>query len=97
MIMMFWMIMNTFFIKCKNICTVWQVINNMVSQKYDCNIKLTCDQILTGVHCMQKHRNYFINNIISVGKNTISKFKYGKYPNVEHLLETELKLRKMLM
>ena len=83
-----------FFFSCKKISKVWNEIKSIIYQRIGKNINLCGTDILFGYYKGSSKENILINQMIVIGKLCISKYKYGKYPNLLYLLNYEIKLRK---
>jgi len=83
-----------FFFKCRKVENMWKEVEHIIQIRYGVINKLTETDVLFGYDRTKSKDT--INEIISVGKQCISKYKYGKYPNLETLLHAELRLRNLL-
>ena len=84
-----------FFFSCKKIKMIWYEIEKLLSQKYDIDIKLTQKEVLFGYHD-DMYDVKLVNTFISIGKLSISKYRYGKYPHLIIVLHLELQIRNLL-
>ena len=85
-----------FFCSCRQITSLWNTINLILSSVTGNTEVLSQNQILFGVQ-PREYPNYLrneINCMILVGKMCISKFKYGDHPNLIQLFNFEWSLRK---
>ena len=90
-----------FFFHCQKVRFIWLEIEKIIAALTNYPLKITEAIVLTGfigkpkrAPLTQKKIN-LINQLISIGKVTISKFKYGKYRNILEIFETECRLRKI--
>ena len=63
--------------------------------KYNDTIKISVTDVLFGFKHEDELRCIEINKIMGVGKMCISKFRYGKHPNIISLLHSELQIRNL--
>jgi len=84
-----------FFIKCNYINKVWDEVNGRISNIIGKKVNLSETDILFGYNDENKENNAHINQIVSVVKMCISKYRYGKHFNIVLLLQKELRLRHM--
>ena len=84
-----------FFFGCKKIKKIWSEVDKIILQHYNVNIKTTQADVIFGYYHAGKC-NTIINKIISVSKLSISKYRYGKYPDLISLLHSELRIRKLM-
>ena len=82
-----------FFIKCKSIKEIWDKVNEIISKMLSRNIQISVREILFGCNKGNKEINRRINEIISIAKMCVSKYKYGQKINIIVLLQQELRLR----
>ena len=87
-----------FFFKCVKSKPLWSQANKIISIKLSINICLTVNDVMFNYHnnAFEDVNIKYINHVIAVGKLCISKFRYGKHPNLFILFERELRLRKLL-
>ena len=84
-----------FFYLCKVVKPLWKEIEKIAASKYGKLTTLSVEDILFGVGT--KYNSYvFLNTLIFLGKQTVSRFKYGKYANLIILFEQELQLRNLI-
>ena len=90
-----------FFFYCKKVRCLWQNVENIIRIKTNLNVKLDEKHILLGFPKNRQEKKMtlqhidFINQVIAIGKLTISKLKYGKSRNILEIFETECILRKI--
>ena len=85
-----------FFVTCASVKNMWREIEQLIYQEFSVNIKLTEESIIMGinnVNNIRKNTLKKINEIILIGKMTISKYKYGDRVNIIQLLNHELSIR----
>ena len=89
---------NHFFFKCAKSKPLWSHANMIISKKLSINICLNVQDVMLNYHnnVIEDVNVRYINHIIALGKLCISKFKYGKHPNLLILFERELRLRKLI-
>ena len=75
---------------------IWTEVDKILMQEYNIDIRVTETDVLFGYDHADVLQNTFINNIISVTKLSISKFRYGRYPNIICLLYSELRIQNLL-
>ena len=87
-----------FFYSCKKIRLIWKETEKILLQQHNVDIKIMQKDVLFGYHDVNTNRKKvnIINACISVVKSTISKYIYGKHPNLLSVLYVELKIRKLL-
>ncbi|CAH1787957.1 unnamed protein product, partial [Owenia fusiformis] len=84
-----------FFIECRKIKRVWEIIDNTCFLKLKRKIEFKHD-IIFGYKDEDKTVERKINLMLMVGKHVISKYKCGLYSyNVECMLEHEMRLRNL--
>jgi hypothetical protein len=86
-----------FFYGCNKIKKVWIEVDNILLLQYNVEKKITQVDVLFGYSHADQQKASIINKIISVGKVSISKFRYGKYPDLISLLHFELRIRNLLV
>ena len=84
-----------FFYTCKKVNQIWDEVNNILFQKYNDTINISVTDVLFGFKHKDELRCIQINKIMGVGKMCISKFRYGKHPNISSLLHSELQIRNL--
>ena len=84
-----------FFFDCKKIKIIWNEVDKIILKLYNVNIKVTQSDVLFGYNCPGKF-NAIINHILSISKLSVSKYRYGKYPDLISLLHFELRIRKII-
>jgi hypothetical protein len=85
-----------FFFHCKQIRQLWLEVNKMILMETGRLTKLSVTDVMFGVYEGKQKENAYVNRLIIVAKLCISKYKYGKHPNLLFLFETELTIRKWL-
>jgi len=85
-----------FFFYCKRVRQLWEEIQRLIYIETGKNITLTVTDCLFGFYSGSPRENQLINKLIIIGKLCVSKYKYGKHPNIELLLRHELKIRNVL-
>ena len=86
-----------FFFECASVVPLWQEISKLASFKFGINVILDKQAVILGIQeydglSLSQRRQ--LNGLVLIGKNCISKFKYGKiHSNIVYLLETELRIR----
>ena len=88
-----------FFYDCFTTKQIWSEIEKKISACTGKQIKINSVLALHGFipgNDMSKKDYTFINQIILIGKLTISKWKYGPKRNPIEILESELRMRKIL-
>ena len=83
-----------FFFDCTKVHSIWIEISHLIYTKYDVRHMIEKSDVLFGYNEDENSKN--INKLISIAKLTISKYKYGKYPDIISLLYTELRVRNIL-
>ena len=74
---------------------IWDEVNNILFQQYNDSIKISVTDVLFGFKHEDELRCIDINKIMGVWKMCISKFRYGKHPNIVSLLYSELQIRNL--
>jgi hypothetical protein len=82
-----------FFGRCKQNNDIWIEVQDIIYEKTGKKVELTITDILFGVNKNNTKENKLINKLIIICKMCISKFKYGKYPNIKLLLKKEINIR----
>ena len=84
-----------FFYSCKKINRIWKTVNHIISCNLKKAISLSETDVLFGVHTtnISNENNILIHHVIAIAKLCISKFRYGKHPNLIFLFENELSIR----
>ena len=85
-----------FFYHCKIISMIWVEAASIISNKLGKSTKLSVTDVLFGYNNDNNENNRYVNIIIMVGKMCISKFKYGKHPNLVFLFNQELQFREII-
>ena len=85
--------MGHFFYKCKKVHMLWRNIEKMCSVLEGRNVKLSETDVLFGYNVDQLQDSLMQNKLILIGKLCISKFKFGTYPNLVILFESECVIR----
>ena len=85
-----------FFFNCKTVRNIWSEINTLVFEETNKHLDLHVTDVIFGFYKRSKIENDFINKLIIIGKLCISKFKYGKHPNLIFLFKNELEIRKWI-
>ena len=70
-------------------------MNHIISCNLKKAISLSETDVLFGVHTTNiiNENNILIHHVIAIAKLCISKFRYGKHPNLLFLFENELNIR----
>ena len=68
----------------------------MTSQKYDIDKKINTERSALWLLWWYIYDVKLVNTFISIGKLSISKYRYGKYPNLISVLHLELQIRNPL-
>ena len=90
-----------FFFHCQKVRFIWLEIEKIITSLTNYPLKITEAIVLTGFIGNPRQapltlkKINLINQLIAIGKVTISKFKYGKYRNILEIFETECRLRKI--
>ena len=84
-----------FFYSCKKIKIIWKETERILLQQYNLDIKILQKDVLFGYHDDNNKNTNIVNTCISVAKSTISKYRYGKHPDLLSVLYLELKIRKL--
>ena len=82
-----------FFFNCKLVRSVWCEIESIILEQIGRKVEISLTDSLFGFYKRNKGENEFINRLIIIAKVCISKFKYGKHPNLTFLFKNELSLR----
>ena len=87
-----------FFYSCEKISTIWDKVNFDISRTLNKNTSLTVSDVLfclvyTHDKNVSNKNNIFINPFIAIAKLCISKYRYGRHPNLLFLFDHELKIR----
>ena len=88
-----------FFVKCKQIKTIWIKVKDIFHQKHNKTVQLSEEHILFGVVVnldLTADEKISLNNLILIAKMCISKYRYGTPINLGVMFEKELILRKLL-
>ena len=83
-----------FFFNCKIIRNIWSEINNMITEEIGKIINISLTDAMFGFCKGNDKENKYVNRLIVIAKLCISKYKYGKHPNLIFLFEKELNIRK---
>ena len=86
-----------FFFSCHTVSTVWQYASNLISTVFNISFKFNVENVLFGVYSFNDNINKLINHISAIVKQCISKFKYGKHPNLLILVESEIRIRNVIL
>ena len=86
-----------FFFKCKEVRSLWKNIEMLCSKIEGNVVKLNERDVLFGYNFSRGQENVMQNKLILIGKLCISKFKFGKYPNLVFLFEAECVLRDIVV
>ena len=57
------------------------------------SVHLSVTYAIFGLYKGREEQNKYINRLLIIGKSCISKFKYGKHPNLLYIFRNELNLR----
>ena len=86
-----------FFFECKVLKSLWSKVEDEIAIANEKRIALNTNLVLTGILDKSIFANKqickHVNTIIMIGKSTISRFKYGKHPNLNILYEEEKLIR----
>ena len=81
---------------CKQVKRLWEHIEGHLSVQTNNTICFTNQDILFGFRVTQLYEYKMVNTIIMLAKLAISKYKYGKYANLQLLFEQECSIRKVV-
>ena len=88
-----------FFFHCNTVKKIWQAIENSIQSSTGISIKLGVKEVMLGILQLPgvgKTDVLRINYLILIGKMVISKIKYGPKKYYLEVLESELRIRKVL-
>ena len=87
------------FVHCQLLKGYWEYVFRIIQAYTETNYQCTETNILLGITTKentysQEKRNGIANHILLIAKMCISKFRYGKYRNIQLIFDLELEARK---
>ena len=87
-----------FLFNCKKVTPLWNEVQNDIKAHLDISVKLNESHTILGIPAIEgvsKTDVQKINQVIAIGRLTVSKFKYGPNRNIIEIFESECALRKI--